>query len=60
MRESTKLNVAREGNFKIYEKTLDKKLQDVDSMRSIYRLSRISIQLVKIRTKMTIALMLSK
>jgi hypothetical protein len=60
MRGSTRLNVALEGNFKIYEKTHGKKLEDVDSMWSIYRLSQISIQLVKIKTKRTIALMLSK
>jgi hypothetical protein len=52
--------VAPEGNFKIYEKTHGKKLEDVDSMRSIYRLSGISIQLVEVRTKRTIALKLSK
>jgi hypothetical protein len=60
MRGSTRLNVAPEGNFKIYEKTHGKKLEDVDSMRSIYRLSGISIQLVEVRTKRTIALKLSK
>jgi hypothetical protein len=60
MRESTRLNVALEGNFKIYEKTQGKKLEDVTSMRHIYRLSGISIQLVEVRTNRTIALMLSK
>jgi hypothetical protein len=48
------LNVALEEKFKIYEKTYGKKLEDVNSMRSLYakQLSR--------RTKRTIAFMLNK
>jgi hypothetical protein len=42
MRGSTRLNVALEGNFKIYEMTHSTKLEDVDSIKSIYRLNRIS------------------
>jgi hypothetical protein len=60
MRESTRLNVVLERNFKIYEKTRGKKLEDVTSLRHIYRLSGISVQLVEVRTNQTIALMLSK
>jgi hypothetical protein len=60
MRGSTRLNVALEGTLKIYENTHGKKLEDIDSMRYIYRLSQIPIQLVEIRTKRTIAFMPNK
>jgi hypothetical protein len=41
------------GNLEIYDKTRDKKLEDIDSIRSFYRLNWISAQLDEIRTKGT-------
>jgi hypothetical protein len=51
MRGSTRSCVALKGNFKIYEKTHGNKLEDVISIRSIYRLNQVSRQCFGIRNK---------